>query len=68
MTKPLNTPEQPLLERARPRCVVCGEVIGSYEPMILVQDGKPRKTSTAAEREGAWQTGECYHAACYPAP
>ena len=44
----------------------CGDVIGAYEPMILVEDGKPRKTSTSAEQDRGPHAGECYHAACYP--
>ena len=44
----------------------CGDVIGAYEPMILVEDGRPRKTSTSAEQDRDPHAGECYHVACYP--
>ncbi len=43
----------------------CGDVIGAYEPMILLEDGKPRKTSTSAEQDRP-HAGDYYHTACYP--
>jgi hypothetical protein len=46
--------------------VHCGDVIGAYEPMILVVDGEPRKTSASVEQGRDRHTGEGYHAACYP--
>jgi hypothetical protein len=47
-------------------CAYCGEVIGVYEPMVVVVDGEVRETSeaagqTAAEVEDAIR----YHRACY---
>ena len=66
MTQPLNPSEKPDPIRDKPRCALCGDVIGSYEPMILVEDGEPRKTSPSAKRDRDRQAGECYHAACYP--
>ncbi len=50
----------------KPHCAHCGDVIGAYEPMILVVDGRPRKTSASAEQGRDLRSGECYHAACYP--
>lgn len=50
----------------RPYCECCGDVIGAYEPMILLEDGKPRKTSVATEQGTNRAPGEHYHAACYP--
>ena len=73
MTQPLNPSEKPDRLQAKPRCALCGDVIGSYEPMILVEDGKPRKTSASAKQdrdpqasERDPQASERYHAACYP--
>jgi hypothetical protein len=59
--------EKPNPATERPSCARCGEVIGAYERMILIEEGKPCKTSASAERDRDLQAGECYHAACYPA-
>jgi hypothetical protein len=48
-----------------PRCHHCGDVIGTYEPMIVVADGETRNTSRAAELATGEPTGECYHQSCY---
>jgi hypothetical protein len=48
------------------RCKHCEDVIGAYEPMIVLEGGRARATSRAAEQDGAWGlAGKCYHAACY---
>lgn len=48
------------------RCVHCEDVIGVYEPMIVLHNGRARTTSKAAEQDGMGSfPGECYHAACY---
>ncbi|HLM87334.1 MAG TPA: hypothetical protein VK272_14235 [Solirubrobacteraceae bacterium] len=47
------------------RCVHCGDVIGAYEPTIVIGDGRPRRTSRAAELEVIWTGADCYHDACY---
>ena len=65
MPPPLNLPEQPERIPQRPHCAQCGDVIGAYEPMILVEDGKPRRSAVSAERDEGAQTVERYHAACY---
>ena len=46
------------------RCRHCGEVIGVYEPMIVLREGRPRRTSRAAEATSS-TSGECYHEDCY---
>jgi len=48
-----------------PRCRHCGDVIGAYEPMIVLRGGQARKTSRAAERDAGVSAHECYHDACY---
>jgi hypothetical protein len=48
-----------------PRCQHCDDVIGVYEPMIVLEDGRVRTTSRAAERDRAMLLGDCYHAECY---
>jgi hypothetical protein len=47
------------------RCHHCDDVIGAYEPMIVLTDGQARDTSRAAEQDAGGAVGECYHHACY---
>ena len=47
------------------RCRRCGDVIGVYEPLILLVDGAALETSRAAAREGPPLTVECYHRDCF---
>jgi hypothetical protein len=49
----------------QPRCVVCKEVIGVYEPLVHVFDGLAWRTSRAAEPEVMAAGGEVYHVECY---
>jgi hypothetical protein len=51
-------------------CRHCGDVIGVYERMIVVAEGRGRMTSRAAERDrggldDAELLGDCYHHPCY---
>lgn len=46
-------------------CRHCGDVIGTYEPMIVVIDGRVHATSILAERDREGPLGEHYHEACY---
>jgi hypothetical protein len=46
-------------------CIGCGEVIGVYEPVILLADGRARETSRAAEPNLSAAPGKPFHAACY---
>jgi hypothetical protein len=48
-----------------PECKHCGDVIGVYEPMIVVIEGQTRETSRAAEPGTGDLLGDCYHGACY---
>jgi hypothetical protein len=47
------------------RCAYCGEVIGAYEPLVALLDGRARSTSKMAEAADGGPLGECYHRACY---
>jgi len=47
-----------------PVCKHCGDVIGVYEPMIVVIEGQTRETSRAAEPGLGDVLGDCYHGAC----
>ena len=50
------------------RCRHCGDVIGVYEPLVLVdEDGISRVGSCAAEPGLASEPGERYHHHCYMA-
>lgn len=48
-----------------PRCDHCDEVIGVYEPMVIVNSDEVRMTSRAAEPAIVAETGERYHRTCY---
>lgn len=65
MTEHWSPSETPNPTPEKRSCAHCGDVIGAYEPMILVVDGWPRKTSASAERDRGSHTGECYHVACF---
>jgi hypothetical protein len=47
------------------RCQDCEDVIGVYEPMIVLVHGQARSTSRAAEKDTGVLVGACYHHACY---
>jgi hypothetical protein len=47
-------------------CAQCGEVIGVYEPLVVVEDGAARQTSCAAEPQLlAGAHASCYHGDCH---
>jgi hypothetical protein len=47
------------------KCRRCGDVIGIYEPVVLLTDGQARTTSAAAEPQVGDEPGEHFHRACY---
>jgi hypothetical protein len=47
------------------RCAHCSDVIGAYEPLVVLLDGMARDTSKIAETDDGGPLGECYHRACY---
>lgn len=51
---------------AGPRCGVCGEPLGVYEPVVEVDGKQVRRTSRAAVPDLCRGDGvACYHAACF---
>jgi len=49
------------------RCTRCGDVIGVYEPLIVVSDGSASATSLASDPTASCAAGERYHSSCYGA-
>ncbi len=47
------------------RCDHCGDVIGVYEPLVRVLDGRAYESSRAREPACPTGGGEHYHRACY---
>lgn len=50
------------------RCERCGEVIGVYEPLVLVTEEGSRTTSAAAEPHVVEESGARFHRACHQDP
>ena len=46
-------------------CAACGDVIGVYEPLIVVDESGVRETSRAAEPRLARGRGRHYHRECH---
>jgi hypothetical protein len=53
------------LTAQRTICQHCTQVIGVYEPMVVVDRGGARETSRAAEPGVETAPGERYHLGCY---
>jgi hypothetical protein len=51
--------------RPGPRCDVCGEPIGVYEPLIAIERGRARRTSRASEPGIGRAAGEYRHRECH---
>jgi hypothetical protein len=49
----------------RIRCDHCADVIGVYEPLVLVVGGESRETSRAAEPALPFDSAEHYHRTCF---
>jgi len=47
------------------RCVRCGDVIGHYEPLMLIAQNEEQLTSAAADPQIAERPGALFHRACY---
>lgn len=51
---------------AVPRCALCGEPLGVYEPLVEVDGERIRRTSRAAAPDlCCGESGSCYHASCF---
>jgi hypothetical protein len=48
-----------------PRCSLCDDVLGVYEPIMHVIGGDAGLTSRAAEPGVPSVKGDCYHLDCY---
>lgn len=53
------------MTRAHPTCDQCGNVIGVYEPMMVITGGEVNETSRAALPEIASAPLLRYHRECY---
>jgi hypothetical protein len=47
-----------------PKCHQCGEVIGVYEPLVILVEGRPLETSRAREPQAGSLGERCYHRTC----
>jgi hypothetical protein len=47
------------------RCGHCDDVIGVYEPIVVVHDGVPVRTSRAASELEQLSDKPSFHAACF---
>jgi hypothetical protein len=47
------------------RCGHCGEVIGVYEPLVVLTEREARESSLAAEPQLHNSNAAHYHTACY---
>ena len=56
------------VDRAVPTCAHCGDVIGVYEPTVIMLDGACRVTSRAAHPDAVDKALARYHHACYGRP
>jgi hypothetical protein len=54
--------ETPMDEKLR--CAHCGDVIGAYERLVVLHDGRARDISKA-EIDAEDPLGGCYHRICY---
>jgi len=51
--------------RAPLRCRRCGDVIGVYEPLVMLVEGRIYETSRAHDPSAAESLGDHYHRSCY---
>jgi hypothetical protein len=59
----VDTPERSGGEQWR--CARCADLIGAYEPMVAVENGRACLTSRTAELRTGRRASEHYHEACY---
>jgi hypothetical protein len=46
------------------RCSACGDAIGTYEPVLVIEHGDARASSLAREPELASMPGKIVHRSC----
>ena len=46
-------------------CAHCGDVIGIYEPVVVIMEGEHRLTSRAAEPDLPYIRGAHFHRECH---
>ena len=67
MARRLGTAENAAMSEVW-RCAQCGDVMGVYEPLVIVDEHGARQTSRAAEPQLVREQGmQHYHRACYDA-
>ncbi len=54
-----------ILAEAPTICIHCREVIGVYEPAMVLAGGEARETSQAAEPAGPIEGSQWFHRDCY---
>lgn len=47
------------------RCRHCSDLIGVYEPLVVLRDGVPVRTSRAAAPGQPLDASQCFHAECF---
>jgi hypothetical protein len=47
------------------RCLHCGDIIGVYEPLVALSEGRALETSLAAGTVSSERDASCYHRHCY---
>jgi hypothetical protein len=52
-------------QRPQPWCSHCGDIIGVYEPLIMMAESGQHETSVAAELHLFPTNDDCYHHSCY---
>jgi len=52
-------------QRPQPWCSHCGDIIGVYEPLIMVAEFGQHETSVTAEPDLFPTNDDCYHRNCY---
>lgn len=64
--EPTTEAEQAALDALR--CLLCGDVIGVYEPLVTCERGAHARTTSRAAEPGLESAGGAYyHRACYSA-
>jgi hypothetical protein len=47
------------------RCQHCGDLIGVYEPLIMLSDGRAEETSRLAHPNPIGAGEQCFHRGCF---